>query len=146
MSEIQQFLNSLIKDPAEREKFEFYYVEGHTSFHGRTTISIKFTEYLRKDLPPGNLPETIDENKKTEIKKFQLSAEAVNNFIRGLINEKIWELKNCKEFGVPDETQANFYIKKGDHNVWEATIWHNCIYQDKRAKAIYKLMTEIVLK
>lgn len=146
MNKVEKFLKSVIEDPSKCGEFEFYYVDGHTSFHGRTTISIKFSEYIKKELPPGNPPETIDENEKTQIKKNPLSEETAKKFIQGLISEKIWELKNCKKFGEPDETQPVFQIKKNNSVIWEITIWHNCINQDKRAKAIYTLMTATLPK
>ncbi len=137
---LTSFLKQLLSDSKLQDDFEFYCISGHTAFHPKVEIIIKFQEVINKYLPEGH------QENKLEVQKKKLNEKEISSFINAIIKEEIWNLTNCKDIAVPDETMIHFLIKNGKNKMFETKIWRTCLDKDEKIKKIHTLISKIAPK
>ncbi len=140
---IEEFLKDVLEQPSIREKFEFDYKAGHTSFHARVYLKITYNELIYKFFPRGTPMNPIEEEKRVQIQKRSLTKEEAINFIKGLIKNSVWDLLNCMDIVEPDTALLTFTIKKGENIIFKTQIWEECRHRVENIKSILDLLLEI---
>ncbi|MFW9933892.1 MAG: hypothetical protein ACFFDR_14745, partial [Candidatus Thorarchaeota archaeon] len=141
--ELKNYLKRLEKDKSGLSSFTFEYRSGHTAFHSRTRIIMTPEKIVLSKIPKG-IPVDKDEEKAAKVRNMAFSEDALLNFIKELIDRKIWDMENCTERALPDTALLSFMIRDGDNLLFEQKVWENCRNDDKRTKELIRSLAAIL--
>ncbi len=137
------FLKECLSIPAKRGEFELNLKDGHTAFAYRVYTTVTAERCTRVFFPPGTPVDPVEEKMLGTISDRKLKLKEFESFLKGLINQQLWNLENCKEFGVPDESDLHFTLLQKGTPIFEKVVWESCKDMDARLAAILKLITAV---
>ncbi len=140
---VEAFLKESLSNPTKRGEFELSMKDGHTAFHYRLYTTITADQCTTVFFPPGTPVDPVKEKKRGKITTRKLKPNEIENFLKGLVEQQIWNLENCKEYGVPDEADLHFTLLQKGSVIFEKVVWEECKYKDTRTAALLNLIKAV---
>ncbi len=140
---VEAFLKECLANPTKRDEFELNLKDGHTAFHYRIYTTVAAYQCTTVIFPRGTPVDPVEEKKQGKVTIRKLNLKEVESFLKDLIEHQLWNLENCKEYGVPDEVDLQFTLLQKGTAIFEKVVWDSCKYKDARLGAILKLITEV---
>jgi|GEM_PF-2850276 len=120
LKNVIEYMSRIAEGKDNIDKVFANYCDGN-NLHGYTFVKIKGKKV------------DVEQTKGKSIKKFSgdISEKEIKNLVKIIKDNKLWNVKSLRDYGVPDETQPKIEFKIEGIGGFEVWIWHNDVYKIK---------------